>query len=168
MTIIIPTNAVPQNTIAHLEVAVIMYGPFVYLQDKAPISPVLWICFQEDIQLQKPLEIHLPHFLNLSSGSELDGQIVVGKATHKLNKEQEFVFEELLNVPVELGPDSCGIFRTDHCCCLCLHAGKKLVEDPRNSSYCINIIEYMEEMNHTYDYCLTFKEENCFKVQSYM
>ena len=162
--IIIPKNAVPWDMVAHLEVAVLMYGPFVYLQDKAPISPVLWICFQEDVQLQKPLEIHLPHFLNLSSGNVLDEQVIVGKAAHKLNSKQEFVFEELLNVPVELGPNSRGIFNTNHCCCLCLHAGKKVVEDPHNSSYCVNIIEDNEEMKHIYNYCLTFKHKTCFKV----
>ena len=141
-----------------------VYGPFVYLQGKAPISPVLWICFQEHVELQKSLEIHLPHFLNVSSDSELDGQIVVGKATHNLNNKRQFVFEELLNVPVEVGPKNCGIFHTNHCCCFCLHAGKEFVEDPHNASYSMNIVECKEEMHPTYDYCLTFKEKNCFKV----
>ena len=150
--------------IAHMQVGVNIYGPFVYIQDKAPISPVLWICFWEDVELHIPLEIHLPHFLNLSSGSKLDGQVVVGKATHKLNNKQEFIFEEMFNVPVELGPKNCGMFRTNHCCCYCLHARKKEVEDPNNASYCMNIIEDNEQRSHIYHYCLTFKQKTCFKV----
>lgn len=164
VTIVIPDNAVPQNMTVHLEISVKLYGPFVYLKNKVPISPVLWICFQEAVELQRPLTIYLSHFLNLNSASELSGNIIIGKATHKLDERSQFVFEQL-NVPVELSSSlSCGVFQTNHCCFLCLQAGKKIVESPLSIAYCMSIIEEVVKDRHVYNFCLTFEHQACLKV----
>ena len=57
----IPDDAIPPGMVIHLEVAVALYGPFQFPDGSCPISSILWLCFQENVELRKPIDIILPH-----------------------------------------------------------------------------------------------------------
>ena len=77
----IPAGAIPQGQVAHFEVAVALYGPFQVPDGACPISSILWLCIQENIDLRKPIDIILPHFL--ASFNESDIESLGIQADHK-------------------------------------------------------------------------------------
>ena len=130
----IPEDAVPPNTTIHFNVAIAapFDGQFLFPNNRVPISPILWLCVQKGGTFIKPIQIHLPHYLNLTSDGHINHDILVGKATHKCNEGSKFVFKQL-DVSLQLDSLTHGVFSTSHCCFLCLNAGKEIV---KKSSVC--------------------------------
>ena len=68
----IPDGAVPVRKRLHVEVGSAMYGKLSFSEDMRPVSPILWICPQEEMDLLKPFKITLPHTVKYEEGvSEL-------------------------------------------------------------------------------------------------
>ena len=66
-----------------MEVAVALYGPFQFSNGKQPISPILWLCPQEDVTLLKPMTIVLPHtMIDLSPDDAQKFGVSFAKADH--------------------------------------------------------------------------------------
>jgi hypothetical protein len=119
----IPDDAIPLGMIIHLEVAVALYGPFHFPDGSCPISPILWWCIQENVNLRKPIDIILPHFLT----DVTNVGICFAKADHKQYATDEFgknhyVFESLKMafVAYKEKNQNYGIVSTQHCCFLCI------------------------------------------------
>ena len=68
----------------HFEVGVAMYGPFIFPENTQPISPILWLCLlEEDVELKKPFQVILPHYLTgLSKERIQNHQVGFAKANH--------------------------------------------------------------------------------------
>ena len=60
ITLKIPEGAVPTGKKIRFEIAVAMYGPFKFEKDMQPISPILWLCFDKGVTLNKPFHVILP------------------------------------------------------------------------------------------------------------
>ena len=57
-----------------LKFGVTIAGPFAFPDNIMPVSPVLWVQVQyssDQVELQKPIEITLPHAVNCNEGSSL-------------------------------------------------------------------------------------------------
>ena len=182
ITVKVPKNAIPQGSVVHFEVAVALYGPFQFPEDRRSISPILWICPQEDIVLQKPIEIVLPHVLSngLTNEDISRYDLKFYKADHTdyvikpcgrhyyvfrpLNDDMKFISEN----------DECfGILRTTHCCFLCITAiqNAELSQDmAQKKGYCLSCIECLQSPytnvapRDIVYFCTSFFLKTCLKV----
>ena len=48
ITLRIPEGAVTVGETIHLEIGVAMYGPFNFPENSIPVSPIVWLCIQEE------------------------------------------------------------------------------------------------------------------------
>ena len=182
ITLKVPENAIPQGSVVHFEVAVALYGPFHFPEDRRPISPILWICQQEDIVLQKPIDVILPHILNNELANEdisrYDLQFY--KADHtdyitKPNRCRQYVFRPL-NDDIQFistKDNSFGVLRTTHCCFLCITATQtaELSQDiALKKGYCLSYIECLQSPytnkppRDIVYFCTSFFLKTCLKV----
>ena len=177
ITLKIPKGAIPSGMTLHLEVAVALYGPFQFPNGSHPISPILWLCIQENIScaLTKPFEIVLPHFINaLDEGTGIQHPgITVAKADHKNYATDEsgkkhYVFNRLdvAFICIKEGIQNYGILSTDHCCFYCLTANELFnPELALKAGYCFWCIE--KPLSGSRDkvfLCTTFFLKTCIMV----
>lgn len=97
ITVKIPKNAIPIGQVAHIELAVTLHGPFMFPSNMRPISPILWLCTQEDITFNSPIQVTLPHFLTDLNQHEITQLgVTFAKANHKVyleSKESQVMFK---------------------------------------------------------------------------
>ena len=185
ITLKIPENTISQGSVVHFEVAVALYGPFQFPEDRRPISPILWICPQEDIVLQKPIEIILPHVLNngLTNEDISRYDLKFYKANHtdhiiKPNRHHQYVFR-LMNGDVQFiskKDESFGILQTTHCCFLCITAVQNAELSPdmaQKKGYCLSCIECLQSpytnipTRDIVYFCTSFFLKTCLKVSGF-
>ena len=175
ITLRIPEGAVSTGRKIRFEIAVAMYGPFKFEKDTQPISPILWLCFEGGVTLNKPFHVILPHFLTgLTYEKAQYHQIVFAKAPHTVSKysvengEIKYSFQPCDTKPyfASCGGRNFGVLVTNHTCFYCLQANKtpQLAMD---AGYCLARIEYLNqrhmEVTFTAVYCLP----TCLKVRNH-
>lgn len=149
ITLRIPKGAVPVNKKIQFEVGVAMYGPFSFPENTQPISPILWLCIlEEDVELEKPFQIILPHFLTgLTQDRLLHHQVGFAKASHnnfafQNNGQMYYGFAPCDTKPqfISLGHKDYGVLSPNHCCFYCILA-KQTPELAMDAGYCLVRIE---------------------------
>lgn len=79
----IPEGAVAAGEKVHLEFSVAIYGPFGFPPNMLPISPIVWLCLMEKIDLKKPFEIAIPHIHRGITEKDIHNfQVCFAKADH--------------------------------------------------------------------------------------
>ena len=179
ITLRIPDGAIPPGQIAHLEVAVALYGPFQFPDGTCPISPILWLCVQENIDLRKPIDIILPHFLASVDKNDIESLgIKFAKADHKqyttdVSGRNQYVFRplEAAFIAYKEENQNYGILSTQHCCFFCITS-----KDPQISPdfalkagyylWCIERPSHFlpSKSRDTLHFCATFCLPTCRKV----
>ena len=173
----IPNGSIPPGLIAHLEVAVALYGPFHFSNGSCPISPILWMCIQESINLRKPIDIILPHFLtDLSNKMDIENLgVSFAKADHKqcAIDKSHYVFKPLETpfVAYKERSQSYGILSTQHCCFFCITSNNPVSPDfAKKAGYFLWCIEkpfsYSSppRSRDTLLFCATFCLPTCIQV----
>ena len=173
ITIRIPEGAVPTGKKIQLEIAVSMHGPFIFGDNMQPISPILWLCFEGNITLNKPFQVILPHFLTgLTTEKAQHHQVTFAKAGHSEHSiedgqlTQRYHFQPCDTEPyfASCGGRSFGVLVTNHTCFYCLQA-KKTSELVMDAGYCLAQFEYLNqrhmEVTFTAVYCL----RTCLRVR---
>jgi hypothetical protein len=171
ITLRIPEGAIPPGKKIQLEIAVAMYGPFKFEKDTQPISPILWLCFEEGVTLNKPFHVILPHFLTgLTYEKAQYHQVVFAKAPHTEysieDGKMRYSFQLCDSEPyfASCGGRNFGVLVTNHTCFYCLQANKT-PELATDAGYCLARIEYLNqrymEVTFTAVYCL----RTCLKVR---
>ena len=146
ITLKIPTGALAMGEKVHIEIGVALYGPFTFPEKTRPISPIVWLCIQEDVELKKPFQLILPHFLiGLSKETLHHHQIRFSKASHKYlleNSQMIYKFENCDTKPLLASCEnkSYGMMKSTHCCFYCIQANQTL-EVARDAGYCLARIE---------------------------
>ena len=185
ITINIPEEAIPQGQIVHVEVAVALYGPFHFSDGKRPISPILWMCPQEDVSFLKPITITLPHTMtDLSPDDVQKFGVSIAKADHRstalCDGKQKYVFKTYKQLSA-LRMDKDGHFVTlhvDHCCFWCLQMNEKdrvppdvAQEMAKKMGYLVHCIECLESPytlisppRDVIHFCVSYFLETCIKV----
>ena len=171
ITLRIPEGAIPVGKKIRFEIAVVMYGPFIFEENMWPISPILWLCFKEDIPLDKPFQVILPHFLvGLTKEKALYHQVTFAKATHSEHfiedGQLKYSFKPCTAEPyyASSGGKSYGVLVTKHCCFYCLQA-KHTPELVKDASYCLSRIESKLDQHRSEIYfSATFFLSTCLKV----
>lgn len=130
----------------HLEVAVTMLGPFIFSELNArPISPILWLCFLEDVQLLKPFKVILPHFLiGLTNDKAEYYNVDFAKANHYYTLSCDGRLSYTFHPYAGLSTVNMnyGTLITTHCCYLCIKAESSVTfELIKDASYCLARIE---------------------------
>ena len=177
ITIRIPEGAIPEGKTVHIEVGVAAYGPFTFSKDTQPISPIVWLHISEkDIQLQKPFQLVLPHFLmGVTKETIRAHQVEFAKAIYNdyISDEQQFRyrFHYCDSDPLfaSSGERGYGILESMHCCYYCLKA-KKTKSLLKDTSYCLTRIERslpsqqsQPQKNEIY-FAVTYFLNTCHKV----
>ena len=185
ISISIPEGAIPGGELVHFEVAVALYGPFQFDGDKRPISPILWLCPQEHVILQKPITITLP--LTMTDLSQSDADMFgmsFAKADHCLTAlvhgKQKYVFKQFKQ-DWTLLTDKRGCnasIQVDHCCFWCLQMNKRDKVPPdvarqmaMKMGFFVHCIECLESPYPTVSpprdiihFCVSYFLETCIKV----
>ena len=150
ITLRIPDGTIPSGMTAHIEVAVTLYGPFQFSDGSCPISPILWVCVQENIKFGKPIEVILPHFLADLSEDDIERlHINFAKAPHNCYSIDEFglnhySFTQLNSnfIAHNEGNKGYGILFTDHCCFFCITSNDPISPSfALKAGYCLWCIE---------------------------
>ena len=176
ITLTIPEGAVPIGKMIHIEMAVTLYGPFIFPSGTRPISPILWLCPQEEIKFSSPILVTLPHFLTDLSQQELT-QLGVGfaKADHhgysasKDNCTVILEYKPCSSQPqfsYNMDKQGFGTLETKHCCLLCLTANQ-CPELARHAGFVFSRIDYEHlslPLTQVVDFCITFFLPSCLKV----
>ena len=169
ITLRIPEGALPMGESVHFEIGVAAYGPFIFPGSSRPISPIVWLCILEDVELKKPFKLIVPHFLvGLNKERFNYHQVNFAKANHINYNDSEKVYRfydhdcEHLFASTEYR--SYGILSSTHCCFYCLLA-KNTPELTRDAGYCLARIENIlsPRRNEVY-FAAIFFLDTCMKV----
>ena len=172
ITLRIPEGAMAEGETVHFEVGVAMHGPFIFPENTQPVSPILWLCqLEEDIELEKPFQVILPHYLTGLSREMIEHhQVRFAKANHNdytyVGNQMSYKFQTCDIKPLfaSSGYKSYGVLKSKHCCFYCLEA-KVSNELAMDAGYCLVRIEHSptprrDEIYFTAIYFL----DTCLKV----
>ena len=173
ITLKISTGAVAKGERVHIEIGVALYGPFTFPEKTQPISPIVWLCIQEDVELKKPFQLILPHFLiGLSKETLHHHQIKFSKASHKYlleNGQMIYKFQNCDTKPLlaSCGNKSYGMMKSTHCCFYCIQANQTL-EVARDAGYCLARIEnslFSHQLRNEVYFTAVYFLRSCLKVR---
>ena len=157
-----PIGTVPEGEKIQFEIGVAMYGPFKFVDDVRPISPILWICPLDEVtKLNKPFQLVLPHFL---SGNKVqDHQVGFAKANHSNYEENCYTFSLCDTTPIfaSSGSKSYGILETNHCCFYCLEANDT-PEIARDARY--TLVRSESSTRQEVHFCAIYFLNTCLQV----
>ena len=168
ITVEIPKGCVSKGEKLCLEVGVAMYGPFKFTDDSQPISPILWLCFlNEDVKVNKPIKITVPHFLTGLTESRLrEHRVSFAKANHlnhSPHKDYIMYNFEPSEDKTQFISRSYGVLETTHCCFLCIRAEMKIVR-ARDVGYCLTRIERISPRGKEIYFAATYRLYTCIEV----
>ena len=175
ITIKIPKGSVPVNETIHLEIAVAMYGPFRFPENMQPISPIVWVCFEENIVLSNHFQLIIPHFLiRLTKEKAKFHQIRFAKANHRdcsiIDGEINYMFQHDISLELSFASSGCrsfAVLSTNHCCFYCLLASNATRELAIDAGYCLARIEAFIEQQKSEVYFLgVYCLPTCLRVRS--
>ena len=166
ITVTIPP-AIPDEVTAHIEMGVALYGPFKFPDNCQPMSPILWFCIQEDIELLLPLTFRLPHVIADISRAN----VTFAKTNHftyqDSAKRDMFTFEPVHSAESDFTRESgYGYLSSKHCCFLCLNAENNITKDlALRKGYCLHIlIENRSPASYRILLVFTYFLKTCFEV----
>ena len=174
ITLKVPKGAIPSGRVVHFEVGIALpYGPFEFPSGMHPISSILWLCPQEDVNFDLPLEIVMPHFLTeISSKEELNKfKICFARADHneytRVRDQPLYDFkllEEDQRFSLSNEDGSFGVLQTRRCYYLCILASITS-ETASMAGYCFTQIELSKyhDCCHIF-FCASFLLQSCIKV----
>ena len=173
ITIKIPEGATAGRETIHFEIAVVMYGPFIFQQDCQPVSPILWLCIvEENYELKKPLQITLPHFLiGVTEEKARLRSLTFAKASHTDRHPQGYDFHQSANHDdntfLSIGNRNYGILLTYHCCFLCIQE-KVTRESVFDAGYCLARVEsVISPQTYEVYFCAMYLLRTCLKVRRF-
>lgn len=143
VSLTVPSSAIKEDdaTIIDMEVGLMLNGPFVFPPHVRPISPIAWICIRNKASLCKPIDITLPHFLNISNQDDAKKLGVrFMKASHHArvleDGKKRFIFDRIGNDTTTKFSSRVGKLQTHHLCFLCIAASESK-ELYKRASYCL-------------------------------
>ena len=172
ITVHVPDDAVPVGKQLHIEVGSAMYGNLSFPKGMHPVSPILWICPQDEMDLLKPFKITLPHTVKYEEGVT---ELFFLKACHskelpidmstRFNELEVFNFEEMTHHKgIEFNERNASIY-TKLFCCVCIAEN---VRRPTKKRYLLHRTQpcYRNTREFAVDYCITFDMQTCVQVRN--
>ena len=175
ITLVVPKGAVSEGEKVHFEIGVTMFGPFIFPENKQPISPIVWLCLlEESYELKKPYKLIVPHFLTNISEERLQYHSVsLAKACHnEYASENEsalsYMFHDCTLNPIftSVFTGGHGVLKTRHFCFYCLLANYS-PELARDAGYLLTQINVcLSNQRNEFCFCVTYFLDTCIKVNS--
>ena len=63
VTVTVPSGAVPSGIVAEMKFAAATIVPVKFFDNVLPVSAIIWLCM--NVKLQKPIQLQMPHFVNI-------------------------------------------------------------------------------------------------------
>lgn len=172
ITLRVPKGAIPAGEKVQLEIAVAMDGPFEFVRNAQPISPILWLCLKDKHTISKQFQVILPHFLTgLTQDRAKYHRVQFAKANHNefsiVDGQKKYCFVPIDDKPIFTSSErrSFGVLLTNHCCFLCLQADytNELATD---AGYCLARIEsFIEQRRSEIQFSVVYCLPTCLKVR---
>ncbi len=159
----IPKGAIPEGAPITIEIGVTLYGPFQFPTDLKPCSPIVWLCVRnrEDFEFKRPVEISLPHYLDVTSQDDVSTlQMTFLKANHALNVNSPYKFDEADGTATFEVQSSQGTLSTNHFCFLCV-AANLTPKDTAKVNYCLVQVQPSPMEVH---FCVAYFLRTCIQV----
>ena len=167
----IPEGAVPEGCLLQLEVGMCLHGPFKFPDNQYPISPILMLCPQTDIKLNRSIKVTLPHVMTNESVGTLGIQVI--KADHAgLIFGDTCSFDHIFGDSSHLAHIKDGkgyiTFSLQHFCFVALRTASTCGEAER-AGYCLCPLfssqsNILLPNNFTFYLCVTYFMDACFEV----
>ena len=165
ISIHVPDDAIPVGKRLNIEYGSAMYGKLSFPEDMCPVSSILWICPQEEMDLLKPFKITLPHTVKYEEGVT---ELFFLKACH--NEELPIAMQEVFNFEemtqhngIEFNQREGSVY-TMRFCCVCIAEN---VRKPTKKRYLLYRTEPLHRNSQKFavDYCITFDLPTCIEVR---
>ena len=159
-------DTVPVGRILHLELNSSMHGRLTFPANVSPVSPILWICPQEDIPLQKPIKVTLPHTVKYEEGTT---ELMFMKAHHETplimptSSDYTFEFEEIVHHEGVEFNERNGLISTRQFCPVCIAQN---ISKPSNKRYLLLRTQPKNNNSSKFsiDYCVIYTLPTCLEV----
>lgn len=119
----IPAGAIPERQSITIDIGVALYGPFQFPKSSRPVSPLFWICVrnQKDYQFLKPVNITIPHCLNLEDCNDIVSLgLTFLKGDHEIKPRSKYQFQQAEGDILIEPLTNHGVIKTTHFCSLCI------------------------------------------------
>ena len=88
VTLKVPERATEAGKKVCLKVGVAMKGPFIFPENTRPISPIVWLSIEHDVELRKPIQLQIPHCMPELTVEKIQGcGIHVNQADHVMDSK---------------------------------------------------------------------------------
>ena len=154
---------------------VALYGPFKFSSNHQQVSPILWFCIRDKVELLLPIKFQLPHVVTNTSQVKLS----FAKADHSesydpVMKRKVFSFKamsgeesQFTSCDISKKTSGYGFLSTKHHCFFCIQAdvSRSLA---LKKGYCLHILkERMNLSSHKILFVCTYFLETCFDVSNF-
>ena len=116
VTVLFPAGAISSGILAELKFAATMVVPVKLLSNKTPVSAIYWLCM--DIILQKPIQVRLPHFVNIENETQIRSLKFL-KSAHSPVSITEETMSNIIEGEFPTG-ESYGSIEVNHFCYYCI------------------------------------------------
>ena len=173
--LIVPEGAVRDGKFLHLQVGLALYGPFVWPKNSSIVSPIVGLCMvqpgNEVIELQKPVEIRIPHYSEVQDYQNLtflkanhssDIVTIDGKPKFSL---KPFQIQETNGERIHFEPGSAfGTLHTKHFCYLCI--AKKYTQNcTEEANFCLmGAMPDPPRKSFELYFCVSYMLDTCMEV----
>ena len=159
----IPRGAVPESRLLRVEVGVCLYGPFEFPGNLYPITPILMLHPQHDVQLNKSVRITLPHVIESATDTDVKAlgiKVIKGSPNCQLGESGQYVFDKTIEDSnlsfYTIGSKGFVTFLLSHFCFITVLASTKR-EVAERAMCCICPLFYpTSSMNFKYCLCVTY------------
>ena len=180
-SISVPSGAVPHGSMITLRHGVVSHGAFhqfTFPQGVYPVSPIIFLQSTTKLELLKPFEIALPHFINCETAEDCM-KLAIFKACHTQGEKaiSHYQFEPMPNENLSLYSYRSkegnqvmphAAYSSDHCCFWCV--GTYTNYDADKAMFCLTEAKQKQstekELKKANDihYCLPYYLPTCIKV----
>lgn len=166
VTVLLPAGAIPSGILAELKFAATLTAPIKLATNKSPVSAIYWLCM--DVDLQKPLEVRLPHFVNIENQTQ-SRSLQFLKSTHSPVDIIESSMNNIIEGEFPIG-ESYGSLTVNHFCYYCIVEDKLDRSKIPSNKYVVVAMKQREPRNCLWrvDICLLPQLKTCIEVRMYV
>ena len=138
VTVTVPSGAVPSGKRAEMKFAAAIIAPVKFPDNVLPVSAIVWLCM--DVKLQKPIQLQMPHFVNVES-KDCAKILHFAKAVIHLNDEKSIATMKVINGGDFPTGESYGMIEIDHFCYYCITENILAINIPENLYQIVSVKE---------------------------
>lgn len=142
------------------------FGPCSFPEDVRPVSAILSLHPERDIQFLKPIKITMPHFIETTTEDDCK-RLVYFKALmdnyELVDGQRVLKFEEVQDMEVTYNcKQRFATLHARHCCYYCV--GEYMRDDTNKALFCIVYAQEKLGQSTVFHFCLLYLLPTCMKV----